>query len=42
MDTTQYNNAQQGYDSYEEYLKTHKNPFIGKNYRSEYNSQYDH
>lgn len=38
---SQFDNAQQGYDSYEE-LKTHKNPFINKKYRSEYNSQYDH
>ena len=27
---SQFDNAQQGYDSYEEYLKTHKNPFINK------------
>lgn len=38
---SQFDNAQQGYDSYEEYLKTHKNPFINKKYRSKYNSQYD-
>lgn len=34
---SQFDNTQQGYDSYEEYLKIHKNPFIDKNYRSEYN-----
>lgn len=39
---SQFDNAQQGYDSYEEYLKTNKNPFINKKYRNEYNSQYDH
>ena len=39
---SQFDNAQQGYDSYEEYLKTHKNSCTKKKYRSEYNSQYDH
>lgn len=42
MNNIQFDNAQQGYDSYEDYLKAHKNPFIDKKYRSEYNSQYDH
>lgn len=38
MDLTQFDNTQQGYDSYGEYLKYHKNRYKDKNYRSEYNS----
>lgn len=39
---SQFDNAQQGYDSYEDYLKSHKDSIKNKTYRSEYNSQYDH
>lgn len=39
---SQFNNAQQGYDSYEDYLKSHKDSIKNKTYRSEYNSQYNH
>ena len=39
---SQFDNIQQGYDSYEDYLKYHKDSYKNKTYRSEYNSQYDH
>lgn len=39
---SQFDNAQQGYDSYEDYLKFHKDSIKNKTYRSEYNSQYNH
>ncbi len=40
---SQYDNAQFGYDSYEEFMLLNpnmKDKIISKQYRSEYNSQY--